>query len=102
MKEQPFPTTPIDNHFFGNEEWRQQSMEVYLVAIRPMVKWFKEKLGRQTYCTSSYRRYWVWVGEDYILYVNNNMGYKFEVRHGLTPEALKKTWEDFYHTELGL
>jgi hypothetical protein len=60
------------------------------------VAFVKEALGRQDYCwLGSDRRYWVWERDDWRVYVNNVVGFTFEVRKGLSKKRVKEVWNDF-------
>lgn len=98
-------TTPISNilvedirHQYVNE-LSAFHMEVF-GSGRGLVQWFKDRLGRQTYCYTSWRRYWVWEDPDrkWRVFVNRQKGVGFEVPYGtLEADALSR-WRDFIRT----
>ena len=62
----------------------------------------KKRLGRQSYCMTTYRRYWVWEFPAYRVFVNNEAGFSFELIlkneekfPGEPAEDPKKCWLDF-------
>ena len=78
-------TTPYLNLVRGtslaafSEEYSQVCSLYYEAGLKP-VSFMKEKFGKQAYCFTSYRRYWVW--EDpagWRIYAHNEGGIGFEV-----------------------
>lgn len=63
------------------------------------VNHMKSVWGRQDYCMTTYRRYWVWEGENWRIFTNRDYGIGFEVREGLTPDEAWAEFEKFKRGE---
>lgn len=96
-------TTPIINKLHEPpgvlETYIRESMQLrraaYDAGHRNTVKWHKSRLGRQTYCMVTYRRYWVWEYSTWRIYVNNEAGISFEVLPDLSLEDTLQAWSEY-------
>lgn len=55
----------------------------------------KEIFGRQTYCYTTYRRYWVWEFEGFRTWVHNEGGISLEVDAGQEIEAIAQALQGY-------
>lgn len=94
MKDKARVTSPISNHIGIMEDvhYRWGGAMASISHHHPdLVVAHKEKFGRQDYCLTAYRRYWVWEFEGYRVFVANGYGIGLEVETDLTDtEALEK------------
>lgn len=98
-------STPITNVIQADVDiWTQYHKEfVAFHQVRrdrakhaKVVKWHKDTMGRQAYCFTGWRRYWVWEAYGHWrVYVNNTAGIGFEVNHDATPEAALYAWHSY-------
>lgn len=78
--------------------WLHQYMGLHWIIRKDglsLVKWFQTKLGRQSRCLITHRRYWVWERPNWTLFVHNIGGISFEVPPTSTKAETKAAWEDF-------
>jgi len=96
-------STPIMNTVRDEEKRDQYLREMsalHMLAKEDgftLVEWFKERLGRQHYCFTSWRRHWVWEDSlgDWRVYVSNHKGIGFEIRQSLDEDMALLQWRDF-------
>lgn len=91
-------TTPIINVLQGPTLQRFDSRDFLLTSFvigQPKVAAHKTILGRQTYCFTTWRRYWVWETDLWRIYVNDDAGVAFEVPIKFTPEQAVAAWSNY-------
>lgn len=83
---------PEENFRWVNEWLAMHSERVGEQGKRSLVKFHQDRLGRQTCCWTTYRRYHVWDRPKWRIYVNRDGGVAFEVPVSFTA---KQTWDAF-------
>lgn len=88
----PFINVAPDQEFLtALSDWYHNPENFKDKAVARMKKWF----GKQDYCYTTYRRYWVWEGKNWRAFANNEYGIGLEVRVGLSVNEIREAFQDF-------
>ena len=92
----------LEQIFIHNEQYSALCETHYRLGLKP-VDFMKTVFGRQTYCMTTFRRYWVWEFDTHRVYANNQKGIVFEVplnSKGRKPQLKQalQAWCGFYRT----
>ena len=95
-------TTPVANLLEPEESFRWINEWFAVHSERTgeqgdtsLVKFHQERLGKQTCCWTTYRRYHVWDRPKWRIYVNRDNGVGFEVPLGATSATTAQCWRAF-------
>jgi len=76
----------------------QEYGDIYFHMLGNLVNFHKNRLGKQSFCFTSERRYWVWEKSRWCVYVNNHTGVQFEVDPACTVKEAWGLWASFRKT----
>lgn len=100
-------TTPIFNVLYSRR-WIQELRTFYdelrirrNQAGQSLVAFHKEHLGRQSFCYTTFRRYWVWDRPTWRVFINREMGVGLEIPEGATKKQAQAAFREYRKELLG-
>ena len=76
-------------------QFEKEYGDLYFSMFGDLVDYHKACLGKQSFCFSCGRRYWVWQRSKWCVYVSNQTGVQFEVDPSCTLAEAWDLWAEF-------